>query len=111
MKVGKKKICKKMLMEKIQNLSLYEKMASIFNLVWLVFTIVIFVLFLRSIFQGSFFGRSFADCLLDFFTKVICQVYVLKVVWQDYERKKRLAYDSMVQIVEVTLQPRIALRK
>lgn len=109
MKVGKKKVCTKMLWSKMRSLPLQEKAMSAAHCISFVFAIVNVMLFFVSLFSGNLLSESFSKILQNTFMLVVSPLYVLCICRDHALKRKKLVDESIVQIVEVTLQPKVAL--
>ena len=68
--------------------------------------IVIFIVYLRIIFNGEPTKTEVYIIAIS----LAYQIYTMKGVYNHFKERKKLINDSFVQIVEVTLQPKIALK-
>jgi hypothetical protein len=116
MTVGRKKVCYGILREKIECLKWKGIADTIFYLIgFFVAMIVIFSGFLRvfsyastSLWEQTFLGVLY-DTLISVFMYLGFPLVFIKAANKHWRRRKGLIEASMVQIVEVTLLPKMTI--
>lgn len=113
MKVGKKKVCTRLLVDKIRKLPVWDLAAMVVHTVVLMLVLFFLVRFVVLAVAGELVvsDLGLGDTLVKIFTNFVCQIYVIMYFAQAVKDKKWLINESMVQIVEVTLRPRVVVKK
>ena len=100
MKVGNKKICHKLLIEKIKALRFLQVLATIFYVVG--FIAALFIILYSVI---SIFAVAEHDFVFELFAHFLFPIKFSQMAFKHFEKRKRIAEEAVVQIVEVTLIP------
>jgi hypothetical protein len=123
LKIGNKKVCFKTLVSKVKKLHIREIAVS---LIFLLGTILAF--YINSIFVfeivsqlwmllfsgGQFLAGgmgSIPGMLTDLFTTVVFPLFYVRAALQNGKERCHLWEDSLVQVVELTLNPKIVIKK
>lgn len=117
LKIGRKKICLRALMKKVRELKAIELLAT---LLYLLGTFIAF--YLASVMLFTIFSLLFAskqeapapgqeNILVDLLTTFVFPFYFLKEAVGHGKRRMKLWDDSMVQIVELTLNPKLTIKQ
>ena len=111
MKIGKKKICPNILLDKIKQLPNKDKAITLMHsLVFLIVAVTLFIFIFDSL-SGQFFrAGGLKSFTLRFYLEGVSQFYVLCACIKHFHVRNKMLEESMIQIVEVTLQPKVALR-
>lgn len=90
MKIGRKKVCTKILKNRIRQLSTAEKLLSAVHAVFLIAAILTFIFFLFSVLGGELAAKSMMGVLESLFVNLISQGYVFHVCKEHWMERKKL---------------------
>ena len=106
MKVGDKKVCLKTLMGRIKTLKVNQILTSLFFLVGMMLAIFIMVSSTVSLFDSTI-EHSY---VWEIVTRFIFPANFILMTRKHFQKRKRMVEESVVQIVEVTLIPKMTIK-
>lgn len=115
LKIGRKKVCLRALAKKLRELRAAELLASLLYLLgtlaaFYLASTTLFALF-ALIFAGRQAGQPQENLLAELLTTFVFPFYFLREAVAHGRRRLKLWDESMVQIVELTLNPRLTIKQ
>lgn len=111
MKVGNKKICMKLLLEKIKKLPKAHLALFVIHTIVTILVLMSLATFIWGLASGKHKSIVSSEAMREIFTHLVCQPYVILFYAGLVREKRWIVNESMVQIVEVTLKPLVVMKK